>query len=354
VQLVHRQRTAAEARRDLHQAEFNLYLVKGKQNQQIQRDKIKSASMALKQAEETLAKQLDPAWRPQSKYPSTSTGRRTALAKWIADSHNPLTARVAVNHVWLRHFGQPLVPTVFDFGKNGQPPSHPALVDWLAAEFMRNGWSMKKLHKLIVMSKTYRMDSPPDSASLARDPDNRWYWRRLPQRMEAEAVRDSMLYLSGKLDFTRGGPDLDQNLGLTTNRRSLYYRHANEKQMVFLTTFDAAGPTECYRRVSSVIPQQALALANSSLSQESSSAIARKVAESLGPQALPAAFVSAAFEQILARVPATQEELLCLRFLREQENRLVASSTATETATQRARASLVHVLLNHHEFVTIR
>jgi hypothetical protein len=355
MQLVQRQRAAAEARRDLHQAEFNLYLVKGKQNQQVQRDKIKSASMALKQAEETLVKPLDPAWQPApAKYLATSTGRRRALATWITDSRNPLTARVAVNHIWLRHFGQPLVPTVFDFGKNGQPPSSPALVDWLAAEFMQNAWSMKKLHKLIVMSKTYRMDSTPDSASLTRDPDNRWYWRRLPQRMEAELVRDSLLHLSGRLDFTRSGPDLDQNLGLTTNRRSLYYRHANEKQMVFLTTFDVAGPTECYRRVSSVVPQQALALANSSLSQESSSVIARKVAESLGPQAPASAFVVAIFEQILARTPTAQEETLCLRFLNEQENRAVPNSTATETATQRARTSLVHVLVNHHEFVTIR
>lgn len=355
LQLVQRQRTAAEERRNLYQAELNLYQVKGKQNQQIQRDKIKSAGIALKQAEETLAKPLDLAWRqPPPKYPSTSTGRRTALAKWITDSRNPLTARVAVNHVWLRHFGQPLVPTVFDFGKNGQPPSHPALVDWLASEFMQNGWSMKKLHKLIVMSKTYRMDSTPDSSNVVHDPDNRWYWRRLPQRMEAEVVRDSLLYLSGRLDFTRAGPDLDQNLGLTTNRRSLYYRHANEKQMVFLTTFDVAGPTECYRRASSVVPQQALALANSSLAQESSSAIARKVAESLGPQAPPSAFVSAIFEQILARAPTAQEDTLCLRFLKEQENRAAASSNATETATQRARSSLVHVLLNHHELVTIR
>jgi hypothetical protein len=355
MQLVQRQRAAAEARRDLHQAELNLYLVKGKQNQQVQHDKIQSATTALRQAEESLAKPLDPAWKPPApKYPTTSTGRRTALANWITNPRNPLTARVAVNHIWLRHFGQPLVPTVFDFGKNGQPPTHPALIDWLAVELVENGWSMKKLHKLIVMSKSYRMDSTPDSSSLARDPDNRWYWRRLPQRMEAEVVRDSLLYLSGKLDFTRGGPDLDQDLGLTTDRRSLYYRHANEKQMVFLTTFDAAGPTECYRRVSSVVPQQALALANSSLAQESSSAIARKVADSLGPQATSTAFIAAFFEHTLARSPTVEEIALCLRFLRDQENRAAPASNVTETATQRARASLVHVLLNHHEFVTIR
>src|SRR5581483_836041 len=112
-------------------------------------------------------------------------GRRLALARWITDQQNPLTARVAMNHVWMRHFGKPLVPTVFDFGRNGQPPSHPALLDWLAAEFMERKWSMKAMNKLIVTSAAYRMDSTPDTAALARDPENVWLWRMNPRRMEA-------------------------------------------------------------------------------------------------------------------------------------------------------------------------
>ncbi|MBL8223469.1 MAG: DUF1553 domain-containing protein, partial [Bryobacterales bacterium] len=92
-------------------------------------------------------------------YPAQSTGRRLALARWIASPDNPLTARVAVNHIWMRHFGEPIVPSVFDFGRNGKPPSHPELLDWLATEFMRSGWSMKAIHRLIVTSNTYRMRS---------------------------------------------------------------------------------------------------------------------------------------------------------------------------------------------------
>ena len=117
-------------------------------------------------------------------YPATSTGRRLAFARWIADRDNPLTARVAVNHIWLRHFGQALVPSVFDFGRNGRPPSHPALLDWLAAEFMERGWSMKALHRLIVTSSAYRMASTPDAGRprprprqrlpLADEPAPRW------------------------------------------------------------------------------------------------------------------------------------------------------------------------------------
>lgn len=213
---------------------------------------------------------------------------------------------------------------------------------------MENGWSLKKLHKMIVTSSTYRLDSTPDAASLAKDPDNRYYWRRLPQRMQAEVVRDSLLHLAGKLDSTLGGPELDYEAGLTTFRRSLYYRHANEKQMTFLISFDAPTPTECYRRVNSVAPQQALALANSSLAQEASAAISKRLTEKLGPQSSPSAFIDAGFVEIVGR-PATDDELqLCQAFLKEQEKR-----TAT-TTTQSARNSLILVLLNHHEFVTVR
>jgi hypothetical protein len=353
-QLLERQRGVAEARKALLQTELNQLRAGGKQRSALG-EQVRKATAAVEKAQAQLAKPLDMAWKPPApSFPSTSSGRRLALARWLTDPRNPLTARVAVNHVWLRHFGQPLVPTVFDFGKNGQPPTHPALLDWLAAEFMQEGWSLKKLHKRIVLSGTYRLDSTSDAAGLARDPDNRFYWRRLPLRLEAEAVRDSLLQLSGRLELARGGPELDQNQGLTTNRRSLFYRHANEKQMIFLTTFDAAGPTECYRRAVSVVPQQALALANSSLAQESSSRIARHLTEALGPQAPPGSFIAAGYEHLLGREPTAQEAQLCLNFLHSQENRLLGTSTATTTATQQARASLIHVLLNHHEFVTIR
>src|SRR5207248_2350486 len=145
------------------------------------------------------------------------------------------------------------------------PPSHPALLDWLAAEFMEHGWSMKHVHRLIVTSSAYRMASTPDDANLARDRDNVYLWRMPSRRLEGEAVRDCVFYVAGKLDATMGGPDIPHAQGLTTPRRSLYFQHAQEKQMEFLKLFDAAAVTECYQRKESVQPQQALALANSAL-----------------------------------------------------------------------------------------
>jgi hypothetical protein len=292
------------------------------------------------------------------------------LARWIADRQNPLTARVAMNHIWLRHFGKALVPTVFDFGRNGQPPSHPALLDWLAAEFMSQNWSMKAMHRLLVTSRAYRMDSQGDAANAALDPDNRYLWRMNPRRMEAELIRDSVLYVAGQLDPTMGGPELDQKLGLTVPRRSVYFRHAAEKQMEFLTLFDVASVTECYQRPESIVPQQALALANSSLVLAQARLLARRLWQEVGEQTTPAAtsaFVTAAFEQVLGRPPTAQEWGECARFLEDQAGLLAdkdkltpfasgpPSAVAPSAAAQlRARENLVHVLLNHHEFVTIR
>src|SRR5262249_34612490 len=159
--------------------------------------------------------------RPLATYSPVSTGRRLAFARWVADQDNPLTARVAMNHLWLRHFGQAIVPSVYDFGRNGKPPSHPALLDWLAAEFMERGWSMKAMHRLLVTSSAYRLASTPDDANLALDRDNKYLWRMNSRRMEAEVVRDCVFYVAGRLDSTRGGPDLDLKDGLTLPRRSL-------------------------------------------------------------------------------------------------------------------------------------
>ena len=307
--------------------------------------------------------------RKMTSYPSTSTGRRLALARWIADRKNPLTARVAMNHVWLRHFGQPIVPTVFDFGRNGQPASHPALLDWLAAEFMQQNWSMKAMHRLLVTSSAYRMAGTTDPDNAAIDPDNRYLWRMNSKRMEAEIVRDSVLAAAGQLDRTLGGPELDQNLGLSTRRRSLYYRHAPEKMMEFLTLFDAANVTECYRRTESIVPQQALALSNSTLVLAQARLLARRLAQNIGPvtSATQAAFVKTGFEHILCRPPTAQEQAFCQEFL-EKQVRLLAerkgltpftggapSPVPPATDPQlRAREDLIHVLFNHNEFVTIR
>jgi F0F1-type ATP synthase membrane subunit b/b' len=306
-------------------------------------------------------------------YPKTSTGRRLALAKWITSPENPLAARVAVNHLWMRHFGEGLVPTVFDFGLNGKPPTNPALLDWLAVELVDpstapgrgRGWSMKAIHRLIVTSATYRMESSDPGTSdpsHRTDPDNHHLWRAPSRRMDAEVVRDSVLFAAGKLDLATGGPDLDPEKGLTLARRSVYFRHAPEKQMTFLRLFDAANPAECYRRQPSIMPQQALALANSPLAWSQARVLAATLAKSSGD-----AFVAAAFEQLLTRPPTQAERSTCEAFLKQQAERLkdpakLEAFTAGEAPAvapsadpeQRARESLVHVLLNHNDFVTIR
>jgi hypothetical protein len=301
-------------------------------------------------------------------YPAVSSGRRLALARWIASRDNPLTARVAMNHLWLRHFGKPIVPTVFDFGRNGRPPSHPELLDWLATKFMRSGWSMKAMHRLLVTSSAYRMDSTAGQANLALDADNVLLWRQNARRMEGEVVRDSVLHVAGNLDLTMGGPDLDHRLGLTSRRRSIYFQHAAEKQMEFLNLFDAANVTECYRRSESIIPQQALALANSALVVAQSRLLARTLSREVGgTPASSAAFVNSGFETVLGRPPTAQEQETCEQFLRTQSARLAdqkkltpfGSGTPSSVAPspdphQRARESLIHVLMNHNEFVTIR
>jgi hypothetical protein len=186
-----------------------------------------------------------------------------------------------------------------------------------------------------------------------------------PRRMEAELVRDCVLYVAGQLDVSTGGPDIDHEQGLKVPRRSLYFRHAPEKQMTFLRLFDAASPGECYRRKESIIPQQALAMVNSTLAIEQARRVARKLH---GQHANAAAFIESAYAQVLCR-SATKEELeTCAAFLGEQQTlleqnaqRLTAtSSDAVDVSkpsadnTLRARENLVLVLINHNDFVTIR
>jgi hypothetical protein len=333
---------------------------------------VKAATNAL-DAARAAALDPSPTYTPLDKvYPAVSTGRRLALARWIASRSNPLTARVAVNHIWRRHFGRPLVRTVFDFGMNGQPPSHPALLDWLAVEFMESGWRMKPLHRLIVTSAAYRLDSAGgDESNLRIDPDNRLVWRMNVRRADAEVIRDAVLRLAGDLDQTIGGPELDQATADATTRRSIYYRHANEKRVVFLELFDQPTVAEGYERMESIVPQQALALLNSRFAIEH----ARMLAEQLWQRALAESsagglprdrFIRLAFRHVLARDPGDLERGECETFLAEQAGRLANprlltafgqppdGATKPEEPAAQARADFVQVLLNHNDFVTIR
>jgi len=283
---------------------------------------------------------------PQVDFPQTSTGRRTALAKWVTDHRNPLTARVAVNHIWTRHFGQPLVATTFDFGRNGATPTHPELIDWLAAELMDNGWSMKHIHRVIVTSSTYRMASTTAGSEqqLAKDPDNQYWWRRVPIRLESQAVRDSVLALAGTLDATMGGPSVPPKDQDKSRRRSLYFYHSNNDRNLLLTTFDEASVTECYRREQSVVPQQALALSNSGLVLESSGVIAAALTARHPDEE---AFIKQAFLQLLG-IEATGTEIAAC------QSALSAWKELPEATDDSARANLIWTLINHNDFVTLR
>ena len=296
------------------------------------------AEKALVTAEKDLQTAPATAFKPRTveSYPATSTGRRLAFAQWVADAQNPLTARVAVNQMWLRHFGRGIVLTPADFGRNGRLPSHPQLLDWLASEFVARGWSMKAIHRLLVTSSTYRMASTPDVANAKLDQDNFFLWRMNSRRLEAEAVRDNLLFVCGSLDLAMGGPEIDHNLGLTSKRRSLYLRLAAEKEVEFLKIFDGPAVTECYERRPSVMPQQALALANSELALTEARRLAKQLATDDDE-----GFVRAAFAQVLARRPTAEETRLGRDFL-------------AVAVKERARENFVLVLLNHNDFVTVR
>ncbi|HET6573783.1 MAG TPA: DUF1549 and DUF1553 domain-containing protein [Fimbriiglobus sp.] len=332
-----RTQAVAEAKRELFARERGLAPPPKKGQKPPALDALRKAVVA---AEANAAKPPTTAYtkRKRPTYPAESTGRRTALAKWITASANPLFARVAMNHIWLRHFGRGIVPSPADFGRNGQRPTHPALLDWLAAEFVARGWSMKQMHRLIVTSATYRQASTPNGADLAADPDDVYLWRMPSRRLEAEVVRDQLFYVAGQFDLTMGGPDIDHTKGLTVPRRSLYFQHAAEKQMPFLKLFDCAAVTECYERHESVTPQQALALANSELTARHAKLLARDLHAKAPSES---AFVAAAFRRVLARPPTAEEAAECETFLKQDDG-------------PRAREGLVRVLMNHHDFVTVR
>ncbi len=337
--------------------------------------KLAAAKTALETATQA-AKQPDSKYEPLGEvFPASSTGRRFALANWIASDRNPRTARVAVNHIWGRHFGQPLVATPENFGLNGASPTHPALLDWLASELIANGWRMKPLHRAIVLSATYRQSSAdedltsPIPSPQSLDPSNLYLWRMNSRRMEAEVVRDSVLSLGNALDLKRGGPEIPEAQGQDVPRRSLYFRNTPNEKMPFLEVFDVADPNSCYRRKESVIPQQALAIMNGALAQDQSRAIAETLSREVGlsnDAETRSKFIVAAFEQVLTRGATSVEIDRCQRFL-DEHYQLVASGTKTAYSgnsgskrpaatdpAMRARESLIQVLLLHNDFVTIR
>ncbi len=246
--------------------------------------------------------------------------RREALAEWIADPSNPLTARVMVNRIWQGHFGAGLVQTPSDFGNNGMKPTHPALLDWLAQEFVRAGWSVKHMHRLIMLSETYRQSSAIDEQAARLDADARLLWRFPSRRLDAETIRDTMLAVSGKLNpkmYGRGFDLFDKRGGLSgfkpieestpENRRRMIYAHKvrREPEAVF-GAFDCpdAGQSTAVRTASTT-PIQALNLFNSPFTLQRSADFAERVRTEAGAD--PAEQVRRAYQLALSRDPTAQE-----------------------------------------------
>jgi hypothetical protein len=320
-------------------------------------NRAKGIEAASKRYQEAIARQgraaqiqALPAWRRS--YPATSSGRRRSLALWITDRNHPLTARVAINHQWMRHFGSPLVGSVTDFGRQGKAPTHPELLDGLAVDWMDAGWSMKQLHRWIVTSQAYRRQTQASSLEAQqRDPENRWLGRMNPVRMEAEVVRDGILVLAGQLDETIGGQELENDQSLTTYRRSLYYscHPETDGKSELGSLFDAPEAMECYRRTETVMPQQALALTNSDwvhrMSQQMALKIARQLADEEGDDRK---WVTALFRQLLSRNPTEQELVRCAFYLKSES--VGPETSATDSLM--ARASVVRAIWNHHHWIT--
>ncbi len=257
--------------------------------------------------------------------------RRLSLANWIASEQNPLTARVIVNRVWHYHFGRGIVSTPSDFGKNGTEPSHPELLDWLARRFMENGWSLKWLHREILSSSTYRQSSQPRADALARDADNRWMWRFPPRRLEAEAIRDCVLQLSGKLNLQAGGPGF---LLFRIDRENVHHYFPLEtfaedqfRRMIYMTKIrqeqdDVFGSFDCPDggqtmpdRTSSTTALQALNLLNSRFMIEQAGYLADRLQVAAGKD--PAAQVRLAYELAFSRTPDAAELQDAVQFVQE-------------------------------------
>jgi hypothetical protein len=266
-----------------------------------------------------------------------STQQRRALAEWLADldhGSGALLARVMVNRVWQHHFGEGLVRTVNDFGTRCDPPTHPELLEWLAHEFVRGGWKLKPLHRLILTSSVYLQSSTFDESKAKVDPDNRLLWRQRPQRIESEILRDSILTVSGTLNPEMFGPAVKGPIASeaiqarnmkdpypkdikdtpATRRRSIYMFHKRVVQSPLMQAFD--GPdaqASCGRRVTTTVAPQALALLNDRFIRARAEDFARRLAKEAGDDA--AAQVRLAWQLALAREPSTAELKSGIEFL---------------------------------------
>jgi hypothetical protein len=287
-----------------------------------------------------------------------TSGRRAALAGWVADAKNPLTARVIVNRAWQHHFGVGLVGSASDFGVGGDRPTHPELLDWLASEFVDPagaGWSRKKLHRLIVTSNAYRQSARGAEGGLRVDPDNALLWQYPRRRLDGEALRDAVLATAGVLNTKAGGPGVYPELPAEVkaggwkvsadpaerNRRSVYVTVKRNLRYPFFSLFDSPERVEtCSRRFVTTTAPQALTLLNDTMVIGHAKTFAARVTRDVGTD--PDKVVTRAVELALSRPPTTEEKAAMTAFLRNHPGPAVDAVT-----------DLCHALLNLNEFLYV-
>lgn len=287
-----------------------------------------------------------------------SSGRRAELARWLTSSDNPLTPRVMVNRIWQYHFGKGLVATSSDFGRLGESPSHPELLDWLAARFVGlpdqkskienqkskiTRWSFKSLHRLIVTSTTYRQSAthPEAEKQQLKDPTNRLLWRANIRRLDAEQIRDAMLLVSGKLDMQAGGPSVPAS----KPRRSIYTEQRRNSPDPLLDVFDSAdGFSSTPERNVTTTPTQALLMINSKDALAHAAEFARRVQSAAGSER--DSQIVLAYRLAYGREPSDTERTAAIEFLNQQAARNAAAASATLT-------DFCQVLLNSNELLYV-
>jgi len=300
-----------------------------------------------------------------------SSGRRRELAELIASPDNPLTARVMVNRIWGWHFGTGIVGTPGNFGKMGMLPSNPELLDWLATEFIRDGWSVKQIQKLIMTSETYKMASAFYQADdLKKDPTDMYLWRFPVRRMEAEILRDTILDASGDLNLTAGGPPFFPSIpasvradqprgtwdltkeGPDTWRRGVYAYVKRGLKYPMFEVYDLPDlNVTCERRAVSTVPTQALTMLNNEFVLIQADHFAERVYKQAGNDA--AAQVKAIYKIALSREPSAKEISTNVAFLTKQRDQAIAGGANAQSASLSALTDLAHVALNLNEFVYI-
>ncbi len=269
-----------------------------------------------------------------------NSGRRLALARWLTSPEHPVVPRVLVNRIWQHHFGEGLVATLDNLGLTGAKPTHPELLDYLATQFVQSGWKLKSLHHLIVSSATYRQSSALRDAAYATDPENQLLWRFPLQRLDAESVRDAILFVSGDLDLKPGGPYVptkvtndsqvivDESVA-GAKRRSLYLQQRRTQPLTLLDVFDGARMNpNCTRRNPSTVSLQSLALLNSDFSRARSHAFAQRLEKECGADSQKR--LEQTFLLALGRKPTALERSAAEEFLQSQQTYYADKSDKNE------------------------